>query len=325
MESLRKLPTVLTAEELLDKIFGRSSKVSGSNVNERVINKLSTISNVSKDYFERIISSHPNYNSLPSFYREMVDLIVGIEEIKKSLASLSWANSMIQKIVTKSIANIRKGKNALAIYRSACGRIASIIEDIDKELRFLNEAKNKIREIPTLQDMPTVVVAGYPNVGKSSFVSLVSTAKPEIAEYPFTTKKIYIGYTKDLQFIDTPGLLDRPLAKRSAIERKSILCLKHVADAILFIIDPTETCGYTLKSQLSLLEEIKKSFGKPMLEVYSKADLHELRDKMAFSAKNGEGVKEILEEITKIAIKTYSQTSTFIAVSGQTSTQEQHS
>ncbi|MDI9642668.1 MAG: GTPase [Archaeoglobaceae archaeon] len=325
MESLRKLPTVLTAEELLDKIFGRSSKVSGSNVNERVINKLSTISNVSKDYFERIISSHPNYNSLPSFYREMVDLIVGIEEIKKSLASLSWANSMIQKIVTKSIANIRKGKNALAIYRSACGRIASIIEDIDKELRFLNEAKNKIREIPTLQDMPTVVVAGYPNVGKSSFVSLVSTAKPEIAEYPFTTKKIYIGYTKDLQFIDTPGLLDRPLAKRSAIERKSILCLKHVADAILFIIDPTETCGYTLKSQLSLLEEIKKSFGKPMLEVYSKADLHELRDRMAFSAKNGEGVKEILEEITKIAIKTYSQTSTFIAVSGQTSTQEQHS
>ncbi|MEM2086427.1 MAG: GTPase [Archaeoglobaceae archaeon] len=325
MESLGKLPTVLTAEELLDKIFGRSSKVSGSNVNERVINKLSTISNVSKDYFERIISSHPNYNSLPSFYREMVDLIVGIEEIKKSLASLSWANSMIQKIVIKSIANIRKGKNALAIYRSACGRIASIIEDIDKELRFLNEAKNKIREIPTLQDMPTVVVAGYPNVGKSSFVSLVSTAKPEIAEYPFTTKKIYIGYTKDLQFIDTPGLLDRPLAKRSAIERKSILCLKHVADAILFIIDPTETCGYTLKSQLSLLEEIKKSFGKPMLEVYSKADLHELRDKMAFSAKNGEGVKEILEEITKIAIKTYSQTSTFIAVSGQTSTQEQHS
>ncbi|MEM1671084.1 MAG: GTPase [Archaeoglobaceae archaeon] len=325
MESLRKLPTVLNSEELLDKIFGRSSRVSGKTVNDRIINKLSTISNVSRDYFEKIISAHPNYDTLPSFYREMVDLIVGIEKIKQALASLSWANSMIQKIVTKSIAEIRRRKDAVAVYRSACGRIASVIEDIDDDLRFLNDAKNKIREIPSLREMPTVVVAGYPNVGKSSFVSMVSTAKPEIADYPFTTKKIFIGYTEDLQIIDTPGLLDRPLAKRSAIERKSILCLKHVADVILFIIDPTETCGYPLKSQLSLLEEIKRTFGKPMLEVYSKADLHNFRDRLAFSAKNGEGVKEILDKITKIAWETYSQTSTFIADSGHTSTQEQHS
>lgn len=325
MDVLRKLPTVLTAEELFDKIFGRSSKVSGGNERERIINKLSTISNVSKEYFNRIISSHPNYNALPSFYREMVDLIVGIEKIKSSLGSLSWANSMIQKIVSKSISDIRKGKNAVSVYRSACGRISSVIEDIDDDLKFLNDAKNKLREIPNIREMPTVVVAGYPNVGKSSFVSLVSTARPEIAEYPFTTKKIFIGYTKELQIIDTPGLLDRPLPKRNAVERRSILCLKHVADAILFIIDPTETCGYPLKSQLSLLDEIKRMFGKPVLEVYSKADLHDLRDRMAFSAKNGEGVKEIMEEITKMALKIHSQTSTFIADSGQTSTQEQHS
>jgi nucleolar GTP-binding protein len=316
---------VLTAEELLDKIFRKSSRISGSNERERIINKLSTISNTSKDYFNRIISSHPDYDSLPSFYREMVDLLVGVEKIKKSLASLSWANSMIQKIVTKSIGRIKKGQNPVEVYRGACGRIASLIEDIDEDLKFLNEAKNRLKEIPTLRDMPTVVVAGYPNVGKSSFVSLVSTAKPEIAEYPFTTKKIFIGYTKDLQIIDTPGLLDRPLAKRNAVERKAILCLKHAADAILYIIDPTETCGYPLKSQLSLLEEIKKTFGKPMLEVYSKADLHEFRDRPAFSARSGEGIREIMEEITKIALKNYSQTSTFIADSGQTSTQEQHS
>lgn len=325
MEALRKLPTVLTAEELLDKIFGRSSKVSGRTERERIVNKLSTISNVSKEYFSRIINSHPNYDALPGFYREMVDLIVGIEKIKRSLSSLSWANSMIQKIVSKSIAEIRRGRDAVSVYRSACGRVSSVIEDIDDDLKFLNDAKNKLREIPNLREMPTVVVAGYPNVGKSSFVSLVSTAKPEIAEYPFTTKKIFIGYTKELQIIDTPGLLDRPLAKRNAVERKAILCLKHVADAILFIIDPTETCGYPLKSQLSLLEEIKRMFGKPVLEVYSKADLHNLRDRKAFSAKNGVGIKEIMEEITKIAKKIYSQTSTFIADSGQTSTQEQHS
>ncbi|MEM1578327.1 MAG: GTPase [Archaeoglobaceae archaeon] len=325
MESLRKLPTVLTAEELLDKVFGKSSKVGGRNVNERIINKLSTISNVSRDYFEKILSSHPDYDSLPNFYKDMVDLLVGIDKIKKSLASISWASKMIQKIVTRSIAEIRKGKNAVLTFKSACGRIASVIEDIDEDLNFLNLAKKKMREIPTLKQMPTVVVAGSPNVGKSTFVSIVSTAKPEIAEYPFTTQRIYIGYTPELQIIDTPGLLDRPIAKRSVIEKKAILCLRHAADVILFIIDPTETCGYTLKTQISLLEEIRKTFGKPIIEVYSKADMHEFRDRMAFSAKNGEGVEKILVEITKIAKKIYSQTSTVIADSGQTSTHEQHS
>ncbi|MEM0315506.1 MAG: GTP-binding protein, partial [Archaeoglobaceae archaeon] len=85
METLRKLPTVLTAEELIDKIFRRASKVTGGSLKERMINKLSTISNVSKDYFEKVVSSHPSYENLPSFYREMVDLIVGIERIKKAL------------------------------------------------------------------------------------------------------------------------------------------------------------------------------------------------------------------------------------------------
>jgi hypothetical protein len=39
-----------------------------------------------------------------------------------------------------------------------------------------------------------------------------------------------------------------------------------------------------------------------MLEVYSKADLHEFRDRPAFSTRSGEGIREIMEEITKIAL-----------------------
>ena len=50
-------------------------------------------------------------------------------------------------------------------------------------LRFLNEARNILRKLPDIRDEYTVVVAGYPNVGKSSFIRLASSAEPEIAEY----------------------------------------------------------------------------------------------------------------------------------------------
>ncbi len=300
MFDARKLPTVLNAEELLDKAFGRASRVGGRNPRERTINKLSTVSNVLRDYFNKIIKSHPDYDRVPDFYRELIDLIVGIRRIKKALASLKWADGMIQRIIERSIRDVKSGKNAVQVLKSAYGRISSIIEQIDPELRFLNKLKVVLREIPSLTEDPTVVVAGFPNVGKSSLVARISTVKPKIASYPFTTKEINVGYMeidgKRIQIIDTPGLLDRPIHRRNEIEKKAILCLKHIADCILFIIDPTEISG-SLESQLKLLEEIKQNFEVPVIAVYSKSDLHNRRDLPAFSSVTGEGIDRIINII----------------------------
>ena len=178
------------------------------------------------------------------------------------------------------------------------------IEQIDDELRFLNEAKNKMKEIPTLSDDFTVVLAGYPNVGKSSIIAEISTVKPEIASYPFTTKKIFVGYIENderIQIIDTPGLLDRPLEKRNYIERKAISAINHLADLIIFVIDPTETCGYNLEKQVNLLSEIKRQFSIPIIEIYSKADLHERRDRLAVSVVTKEGINELVDLLRSMA------------------------
>ncbi len=301
----KKLPTVLTSQELIDKAFRRASKVTGRNRKEKALNKLSTISNILENYFSRIVSEHPSYNNLDSFYREMIDAIAGVGQIKKSLASLKWANSMTQKIITKSIKRIKGGQDPDAVLRATYGRIASIIEQIDDELRFLNEAKQKMREIPTLSSDFTVVFAGYPNVGKSSIVSAISTVKPEIASYPFTTRKIYVGYVDHgrgrIQIIDTPGLLDRPIEKRNRIEKRAILALRHLADTIVFIIDPTETCGFQLEKQFSLLFEIKNNFDVPVVEIYSKSDLHDRRDRLAVSVYTGEGIDDLVNLLKNLA------------------------
>jgi len=294
MFEAKKLPTVLTSEEILDKAFGRASKVGGRNPRERVLNKLSTVSNILGEYFNRVIKSHPSYENLPEFYRDMIDLLVGVGRIKRALASLNWANGMIRRIVNRAIGDVKGGKDPVKVLRSAYGRISSIVDQIDGELRFLNDLRRILREIPTLTEDPTVVVAGYPNVGKSSFVSRVSSVKPEVASYPFTTKRIHVGYFeidgRRVQIIDTPGLLDRPLYRRNEIERKAILCLKHVADCILFIIDPT----IDLKPQERLLRDIEENFNVPIILAYSKSDLHDKRDLPAFSSVSGEGIGDIL-------------------------------
>jgi len=305
MFEVRRLPTVLTAQEIIDKAFRRASKVGGRNTRERIINKLSTVSNILSDYFDKIIKNHPNYSELSDFYREMIDILVGIDKLKKSLGAVNWAKNITRAIITRGIREVKAGKkDPVEVLRATYGRVSSVIEQISEELEFLKNAKSKLKEIPVFTEDPTLVVAGYPNVGKSSFVARVSSVKPEIATYPFTTKSIHIGYLNKnglkIQVIDTPGLLDRPIHKRNIIEKKAILCLKHLADCILFIIDPTGTCGYPVEPQFSLLNEIKREFkDTPIIAAYSKSDLHNLRDLPAFSSVTGEGVENILNEVFK--------------------------
>lgn len=299
----RKLPTVLTAEELIDKAFRRASKVSEKNRKRRYIDKLNTILNVISNHLQKVISSNPSYDNLPEFYRELVDVTVGLHKIKKSLAALQWADDSVRKVINKSVKEIKGGKDLDKVLKSAYGRVSSIINQIDPQLRYLNDARNTLRKIPTFSDSPTLVVAGYPNVGKSSLVAKISTVKPEVATYPFTTKEIFVGIRslngEKIQIIDTPGLLDRPFHQRNNIEKRAVLCLKHLADRILFIMDPTETCGYTWEDQASLLEEVRNSFEIPITPVYSKADMHHYRDKPAFSIFTDEGIEDIVSTFMK--------------------------
>ena len=202
--------------------------------------------------------------------------------------------------------------------REAYGRMASVVRRIARYLDFLRSAVPKLAKLPSIDPgAPTIVVAGYTNVGKSSLVKAVSTAKPEVASYPFTTKDIVLGHRDTpqgrVQIIDTPGLLDRPLSERNKIELQAILALKHLADVIIFLIDPTPTCGFPLESQLRLLEEVRSSFpGVPMILAINKADIateEQVRavkealgqEAHVISALRGDGLEELMEEAVRLA------------------------
>jgi len=104
------------------------------------------------------------------------------------------------------------------------------------------------------------------------------------------------------QIIDTPGLLDRLLEERNHIELQAISALKHVGKVMLFIIDPSETCGYTLEKQMHLLEEIKKEFGIPMIVAANKTDISKTTEKadMSMSTLTGDGVDTVLERLLEM-------------------------
>lgn len=246
-----------------------------------------------EDLIERIlkiIKSVPMIDELPDFYKELAGILVDADELKLTLGKLQGILPVLSKIertYTKALSQIETPKEADRLRRETFGRVSSIIDKQNKNLEYLNSIRGRLREIPSLDyTMPCLVVAGAPNVGKSSLVKEISTNKKiDIQEYPFTTKKLIIGHLNikrkfdeiKLQVMDTPGILDRPMSKRNSIELQAILALRLISDLIVFLFDPTPSSGYSVESQIELFNEIKQNFTKDgkidILVVFNKMDL----------------------------------------------------
>ena len=314
-EKTFKIPTVLSSEELMDKAFGRAGKIFKKGVTALDSKKKTSLAKITasgdimvttlKDYVERF----PRIEKEDGFFPELVDLVIGLDEYKKSLSSINWAAGMIERLKNNSLKAIRRSKDEKVVegVRSGFyGRLSSIINKISKELTFLQDAKNKFRKLPHIEvDLATAVIAGFPNVGKSSLVRKLSTATPQVAPYPFTTKGIVIGHMADswrtFQIIDTPGLLDRTLEERNAIEKQAVLALKYLTNVMIFILDPSESCGYSMEKQLALLGSVQKGFsGVPIIIAENKCDiLRTDTENIKISTETGENVDALKEELVK--------------------------
>ena len=319
-EKTYRIPTVLTAEELLDKAFHRASKISIKGTNfldgkkKTVLAKVTASGDIITDALNGYVEKFPRIEKDEDFLPELVDIIIGLDQYKKSLGAINWACNRMEKLKTETLRNIRRSKDPEiidSIRGQFYGRTSSLMGQISKDLLFLQDCKNKFRNLPSVEaNVPTLVVAGFPNVGKSNLVTVLSSATPEIAPYPFTTKGIVVGHIEDewrkYQIIDTPGLLDREFKDRNDIEKQAILALRYLTHVILFVLDPSETCGYSMEKQNALLNSVRKGFeGVPIIVAESKNDIMVREsENINFSAETGSNMDElrdmILKELRKI-------------------------
>jgi nucleolar GTP-binding protein len=247
----------------------------------REVERIKILSSTLNRYFGVAVKIGEAYEGAEEFYRRLGDLTLDGGGVIESTKRLRGTLKVLGALREKYLGRLRRrvtARRASEIRREAYGRMISVLKRRRRELELLGSLWEKMHILPSIDSRtPTVVVAGAPNVGKSSLVKAISTARVEVAGYPFTTKEISVGHVKrgmkTVQVIDTPGLLDRPMKDRNAVERRAILCLEHVADHILYLFDPSPEKYYPLDEQLNIYREIKSCFERvPVVPVINKMD-----------------------------------------------------
>ncbi|MGD9646414.1 MAG: GTPase ObgE [Pirellulales bacterium] len=178
------------------------------------------------------------------------------------------------------------------------------------------ESRTLILELKAIADVGLV---GKPNAGKSTLLSRLSRARPEIADYPFTTKfpnlgRVSIDADRSFVLADIPGLIE------GASEGHGLghEFLRHIerAGILVHLVEPAPLDGSDPIENYQAIHHELEAYSpqlvvRPELVVVSKAELPEAadvrarlaerlgRDVLAISAVTGQGLHDLVYAIAR--------------------------
>ncbi|KAK7956818.1 nucleolar gtp-binding protein 1 protein [Apiospora aurea] len=299
----KDIAPVPTSQEFLDIVLSRTQRRlptqirSGfkiSRIRGFYTRKVKFTSETCAEKFDAILNGFPRLADIHPFHADLLNTLYSRDHLKISLGQISTAKHLVETI---SRDYVRLIKYAQSLYqckqlkRAALGRMATLIKRLKDPLLYLDQVREHLGRLPSIDPTTrTLLICGYPNVGKSSFLKSVTRADVEVEPYAFTTKSLFVGHFdyKYLRFqaIDTPGLLDSPLESKGPIELQSITAIAHLRSALLYFFDLSEQCGYTVHAQIELFKSLKPLFAnKLVFLVVNKIDVMRPEDLDAETAK----------------------------------------
>ncbi|MEM1712728.1 MAG: GTPase [Acidilobaceae archaeon] len=267
---------ILSYEEIIERIRARYSRA-----NKSEISRLQTIYNIATSSTQSVEELSDVLRGLHSFYWKLIEIEFNRSNVEEALRCVTRARRLSKKFWEKYryLILASTSRESRKVLREGRGRILSLYKRCRRHLLLLKNLIVYLQRLPSINpEEPILIVAGPPNVGKSTFVRSISTGKPEIANYPFTTKHITVGHRDygrfKLQVIDTPGLLDRPVEEMNIIERRAIAALGELKGIILFLIDPSDQSHMDINRQFRIIENIVEVLAdKPLFIGINKVDI----------------------------------------------------
>lgn len=289
--NFKKIAVVPTAKDFIDIILSKTQRKTPTVVHKHYkisrirafyMRKVKFTQQNFHDRLSRIIQEFPKLDDVHPFYADLMNVLYDKDHYKLGLGQLNTARHLIDTVAKDYVRLLKYGDSLYRckqLKRAALGRMATIMKRQAANLTYLEQVRQHLARLPSIDPYTrTIIICGFPNVGKSSFINKITRADVEVQPYAFTTKSLYVGHTdyKYLrwQVIDTPGILDHPLEERNVIEMQAVTALAHLRAAVLYFVDISEQCGHSIQEQISLFESIKPLFSnKPLIVVLNKMDV----------------------------------------------------
>ena len=138
-----------------------------------------------------IVDGFPKLNDIHPFYADLMNILYDKDHYKLALGHVNKAKSIVDRVASDYV---RLLKYADTLYRAkmlkkaALGRMCTILKKLKSSLSYLEEVRKHLGRLPMIDtNARTLIITGYPNVGKSSFMNNITNANVDVQPYAFTT------------------------------------------------------------------------------------------------------------------------------------------
>ncbi|KAJ8658800.1 hypothetical protein O0I10_005526 [Lichtheimia ornata] len=288
--NFKKIEPVPTASDFIDIILSKTQRKTPtvihknykiSRIRQFYMRKVKFTQDNFEEKFKNILDEFPKLDDVHPFYADLMNVLYDKDHYKLALGQVNTARHLIDQVAKDYVRLLKFGDSLYRckqLKRAALGRMATIMKRQKDSLAYLEQVRQHLSRLPSIDpNTRTLLICGYPNVGKSSFINKITRADVEVQPYAFTTKSLFVGHMDykymRWQVIDTPGILDHPLEERNTIEMQSITAMAHLRSCIMYFMDLSEQCGYSIEDQVKLFHNIKPLFAnKPIVLVINKID-----------------------------------------------------
>lgn len=184
------------------------------------------------------------------------------------------------------------------------------IVSIEEQIREMEKNRATMRAARDRSGLPKIAIVGYTNAGKSSLLNYLTNAGVLAEDKLFatldpTTRRLVLPSGEAVLLTDTVGLI-KNLPHQLIKAFKSTLDEALYADVLMIVVDVSDS---EYENQLTVTKELLRELNvsdKPVIYVYNKCDVCDIlprcveENTVYISAKNGDGVDELLAEIQRI-------------------------
>jgi nucleolar GTP-binding protein len=294
--NFKNIRTVPPGKEIIDIILSKTQRQTPTVVHpgysiQRIrafyMRKVKFTSETITERLDRILEDFPRLDDVHPFYADLCNVLYDRDHYKLALGQINIAKHLVNNVARDYTRMLKYGDSLYRckqLKRAALGRMCTILKKQAPSLSYLEEVRKHLSRLPSIDpNSRTLLITGFPNVGKSSFMNQVTHADVDVQPYAFTTKSLFVGHMdyKYLrwQVIDSPGVLDKPLEERNTIEMQAITALAHLQCCVLYFFDVSEQCGWSIDQQAALFSSLRPLFAaKPLVVVANKVDVVPLEE-----------------------------------------------
>ncbi|XP_068604712.1 GTP-binding protein 4 [Brachionichthys hirsutus] len=314
--NFKKIMVVPTAKEFIDITLSKTQRKTPTVIHKHYqihrirhfyMRKVKFTQQNYHDRLAQILADFPRLDDIHPFYADLMNVLYDKDHYKLALGQINIAKNLIDNVAKDYVRLMKYGDSLYRckqLKRAALGRMCTVLKRQKSSLEYLEQVRQHLSRLPSIDpNTRTLLLCGYPNVGKSSFINKVTRADVDVQPYAFTTKSLFVGHMDyrylRWQVVDTPGILDHPLEERNTIEMQAITALAHLRAAVLYVTDVSEQCGHSVPEQLELFNSIRPLFAnKPLIIVANKCDVKKIgelseENQQIFAGLSAEGISVI--------------------------------